>query len=381
MGRNRGLANGPPAHWTLAAASHTLVVYRRRSGVYLTVVRRGALLLGRGPSVESEVTFAQPGAKEEPPTVTETHRARRPGTWRAPARTAAALCVVLSASVVLSARGGSGAIPGDAVVQVGSQPITNATFTHWLGVAASASAQTATGTAGSEPVVPDPPSYSKCVAHLQAAASKPAKGKPPPTVAQSTAKCEQQYTALKQQVLGFLISSDWVIGEASDQGIKVSDQEVEQKFTELKKRQFPKEEAFRKFLASTGQSVPDLLLRVKLNILSQKVRQKIAKTGTVTQAQIKKYYDENKARFTVPATQGRAASQQTLAQVKEPIEQRLQTQGHRQALTKFVAEYRKKWEAGTDCRPGYVVRDCRQFKAPKTPAFPATTAPAATTTK
>ena len=325
------------------------------------------MLLGRGLPVEPEVAFAQLRAKEEPPTMTETHSVRRLRTWRAPARNAAALCVVSFASVVLSACGGSGPIPGDAVVQVGSQPITNATFTHWLGVAASASAQTASGTLGSKPVVPDPPSYSNCVAHLQAVASKPAKGKPAPTVAQYRTQCEQQYTALKQQVLGFLISSDWVIGEASDQGIKVSDHEVEKKFTELKKRQFPKEEAFKKFLASTGQSVPDLLLRVKLNILSQKVQQKIATAGTVTQAQIENFYNENKARFTVPATHGRPASQQTLAQVKESIKQQLQAQGQQQALTKFVAEYRKKWEARTDSGPGTSFATAGSSKRPRPP--------------
>jgi len=371
-------------------------------------------------------------------------------------RTLTALSAVFFVAVALAACGSSG-IPGNAVVQVGSQPVTQATFAHWLGVAASSSAQTAAGATAPKPVVPDPPTYTNCVAHLQATAPKPAKGASAPTAAQFKSQCEQEYTALKQQVLGFLISANWVIGEASDQGIKVSDKEVEKKFTELKNQQFPKEEAFKKFLANTGQTVSDLLLRVKLNLLSQKIQQKIAKKGTATQAQIEKYYNENKQRFGQPerrdieliltktqaqaeaakkeieggksfesvakkvsidpasktnggklpgvvkgqeqkaldaaifaakpntltgpiktpfgyylfeVTAVHAPSQQTLAQVKESIKQQLQAQGQQTALSKFVAEFRKKWEGRTECRTGYVVMDCKEYKAPKTPAVP-----------
>jgi foldase protein PrsA len=216
-------------------------------------------------------------------------------------RSIAALGAVFFAGIGLTACGSSG-VPGDAVVQVGEQPITKETFNHWLSVAAASSAQTAAGKTAPKPVVPDPPSYTNCIAHLQATAPKPAKGQPKPTEAQSKAQCEQEYTALKQEVLGFLISSNWVLGEASDQGVKVSDAEVNKKFEELKKQQFPKEADFQKFLTNTGQTQKDLLLRVKLNLLSQKIQQKITKNGgqKPTEAQIQKYYNENKARFGQP---------------------------------------------------------------------------------
>lgn len=371
-------------------------------------------------------------------------------------RSLAALGAVFLASAGLAACGSSG-IPSNAVVQVGGQPITTAAYNHWLGVAAASSAQTTPGSTAPKPVVPDPPTFSACIAHLQATAPKPAKGKPAPTAAQLKTQCEQQYTALKQQVLGFLISANWVIGEASDQGIKATDAEVEKKFKELKQQQFPKAADFQKFLTSTGQSVPDLLLRVKLNLLSQKIQQKVAKKGTPTTAQIEKYYKENKQRFGQPEkrdleliltkTQAQAEaakkeieagksfesvakkysidpaskanggklpgvvkgqeqkaldaavfaakpntltgpvktpfgyylfevtavhppSQQALAQVKESIKQQLTAQQQQTQLSKFVKEFKKKWEGRTDCRTEYVVMDCKQYKAPKTPATP-----------
>jgi hypothetical protein len=80
-------------------------------------------------------------------------------------------------------------------------------------------------------------------------------------------------------VLGFLISSEWVLGEAKDLGVNVTDKEVAARLNQLKKQQFPKEAEFQKFLASTGQSVSDLLLRVKLSMVSQKIQEKISKNG------------------------------------------------------------------------------------------------------
>jgi foldase protein PrsA len=81
----------------------------------------------------------------------------------------------------------------------------------------------------------------------------------------------------------------------------VSDKEVRKRFAQVRDQQFPKAEEFEKFLASSGQTVSDLLLRVKGNLLAQKIQQKIVKEKSrVTQAQIAKYYNEHKQRFEVP---------------------------------------------------------------------------------
>jgi foldase protein PrsA len=383
-------------------------------------------------------------------------------------RSIPALGAVFFASVALSACGGG--IPGDAVVQVGNNSISKSTFAHWLTVAAASSSQTPAGQTAPKPVVPDPPSFTACIAHLQTIAPKPAKGQKAPTAAVLKSECQQQYTALQQQVLGFLISSNWVIGEASDLGVKLTDKEVEKQFETIKKQQFPKAGEFQKFLTNSGQTVSDLLLRVKLNQLSQKIQQKVSKSKTkpVTQAQISKYYNENKTRFGQPEkrdieliltkTQAQAesakkeiqsgksfasvaksvsidptskknggllpgvvrgqeekaldtaiftakkgvlsgpvktpfgyyifsvkathaSSQQTLAQAQASIKQQLTAQQQQTALSAFVKAFQKKWTAKTDCRSGYVVQDCKQYKAPKTPttAAPATSAPATTT--
>jgi foldase protein PrsA len=191
--------------------------------------------------------------------------------------------------------GCGGGIPSNAVVQVGGAPITKDTFAHWMSVAAASSATSG----GAKPAVPVPPTYTACIT-AAAATAKAEKAKTTPTQAQLKSQCEAQYKSLQQEVLGFLISSTWVLGEASSLGVKISDEEVMKQFEKIKSQQFPKPAEFQKFLTTSGQTVSDLLLRVKLNLLSSKIQQKIVKEKSkVTSAQIAKYYKQNQKRFAV----------------------------------------------------------------------------------
>jgi len=367
-----------------------------------------------------------------------------------------ALSAVLFASIALSSCGG---VPGNAVLTVDGKPLTKTTFRHWMSVAAVSSAAGLGGT----PAIPEPPAYAACIAHLRATSPKPAKGSSPPTNAQLKTQCEQQYKTLQQEVLGFLISSEWVLGEAAALGVKVSDKEVKKRFEGIRNQQFPKASEFEKFLANSGQTVSDLLLRVKLNLLSSKIQQKVVRSkGTVTKKQIEKYYKENPSRFGVPerrdleiilvkteaqavaakkeiesgksfasvakkvsidptskanggllagVVKGQeekaldeaafkakpgvlegplktpfgvyvfrvkhitAGSTQSLAQSEATIKAQLTATQQQSALTNFVKQFKKKWTAKTDCRAGFVVMNCKQYKAPKGSTTPSPAAP------
>jgi foldase protein PrsA len=205
------------------------------------------------------------------------------------------------------------------------------------------------------------------------------------------------------------------------------------------------------------------MLRVKLNLLSSKIQEKIAKRKhAVTKSEIEKYYNENKQRFgqpekrsveiiltktedaakkakqevqsgksfssvakqvsTDPTSKANGGllnevikgqqeksldaaifsaqtgtlngplktafgyyvyrvkgvtkgSQQSLAQSEAAIKAQLTATQSQGSLSKFVKEFRTKWKAKTDCRSSYVVKDCKQFKEPKT-STNTTTAPA-----
>ena len=360
----------------------------------------------------------------------------------------AALGAALFVVVGVAACGG---IPGDAVVSVGGTPITKSQFAHWMAIAAAGTAASEPGKTASKPPVPEPPDFTACIAHLEAAAATTSKGKSKPNPALYKSQCEQQYTAFKQEVLNFLISSQWVTSEASEQGVSVSDAEVKKQFDTLKSQQFPKESAYHEFLAHTGETEADLLMRVKLQLLARKIQEKVAKGSKKkpSKAEIQKYYNEHKSQFGKPerrnldiiltkteeqakqaksevesgksfstvakeksidplsksnggslpeVTRGEEekaldeavfaaqtgvlsgpvktpfgyyvfkvnktlpSTQQSLAQAESAIASQIQSQGSQQKLTKFVEEFRKKWMGKTECRSGYVVPDCKEYK-------------------
>jgi len=75
--------------------------------------------------------------------------------------------------------------------------------------------------------------------------------------------------------MGFLLSSDWVIGEAANLNIAISPAAVRTQFDHIRATQFPKRGEFTAFLHRSGQTVADLLFRVRRNMLSQAIQQKV----------------------------------------------------------------------------------------------------------
>jgi len=202
-------------------------------------------------------------------------------------------------AVALSACGNS--VPGNSVARVGDDSITKTQFNHWMQVAAISSQGQLPGQKKATAQVPQPPDFADCVAQKQKTAPTPAKGQPKPTTEQFKAQCKQEYEGLRDQVLQFLISAQWIQGEASDQGVKVSENEVNKQFQQTKKQSFPKDKDYQKFLKDSGMSEGDILFRVKLDTLSNKLREKVTKgKDKVTDAQVTDYYNKNKQRFAQP---------------------------------------------------------------------------------
>jgi len=202
------------------------------------------------------------------------------------------LCV-LGATVAVAA-GCGGGVPGNAVATVDGDAIKKDDFTHWMNVAAKTTGQPNAS-------VPDAPEFTKCVEQKRKTAPKPAKGQPQTTDKQLKDQCKQEYEALRDQVMQLLTRFAWIEGEAEEMGIKLTDEDVKKSFDEQKKQAFPKEADYQKFLKQNGQSEQDILQRVRLDLLSNKIRDKIIKgKDKVSDAQIKDFYDKNKDRFAQP---------------------------------------------------------------------------------
>src|ERR1700754_893519 len=207
-------------------------------------------------------------------------------------KTAFTLLALAGVGVTFAACGG---VPGNAVATVDGEAIDKTDFSHWLTVAAKSSGQP-------NAAVPDPEAdYAKCVAAKRKATPAPAKGQPKVTDTQLKTQCTQEYDQLRNQVLQLLISFKWIQGEAAAMDVKVTDAEVKKSFDEQKKQSFPKDEDYKKFIKTSGQTEADILQRVKLDLLSNKIRDKVVKgKDGVSDKAIQDFYNKNKARFAQP---------------------------------------------------------------------------------
>lgn len=174
-------------------------------------------------------------------------------------RAAFTLLAVVSAGAAFSAFGGD---PGGAVATVDGEPIAQQEFDHWLTVAAKSQGD-------ARAVAPEPGT--------------------------------RGYRQLRDQVMQLLISFRWIQGEATALNIAVTDAEVTKSFEDQKRLSFPKESDFQKFLKTSGQTQDDIVRRVRLDELSNKIRDRVvAGAEPVTEQAIADFYAAHQKRFAVP---------------------------------------------------------------------------------
>lgn len=169
-----------------------------------------------------------------------------------------AVAVVVGACLVACGAGGA---RDSVVVRVGRSAITSGTLADWMSAMAP------------EHVVPDPPRFTACIARQRALTLQP-------ITAELEAECRQQYQTLRQQALDFLISSAWLIGEAADQGLAVSDQEVQRRLEEEG--------------GPDGESVADVKVKIMAELAAARLRQTLKRTEPkITPALIARYYAQH----------------------------------------------------------------------------------------
>ncbi len=127
-------------------------------------------------------------------------------------------------------------------------------------------------------------------------------------------------TEVTNEVMGFLISSDWVLDEADALNIHVPESTVRHTFDHLRAGQFPKRREFKAFLRKSGQTVADLMFRVRLNLTSARIQKRVVAGHRGTRSQ-------------------------------------------QRAIKRFVQEFKLKWTAQTYCEPGYATSDCGHVQA------------------
>lgn len=134
------------------------------------------------------------------------------------------------------------------------------------------------------------------------------------------------------RALSFLITSQWLVGEAAARKLTVSEAEAKRRLAELKRQDFPKAVTLQKFLASSHETEDDLLARVKIELLESHIASQVS------------------------AGQSGAQRKATLAS--------------------FQRTFQNHWKARTTCDTGYVMEDCSEYHGKPENLSPASSASA-----
>ncbi len=112
-----------------------------------------------------------------------------------------------------------------------------------------------------------------------------------------------EYEALKATVVkGLVEQKEWEL-EGESMGIKVTDEEVETELDKLKQQYFQgDEEKYNAELAKQNLTDEDVRNELRTRILTNKIYEAVTKKVTVSDADIKAYYDENPTQYEQPAS-------------------------------------------------------------------------------
>jgi parvulin-like peptidyl-prolyl isomerase len=130
--------------------------------------------------------------------------------------------------------------------------------------------------------------------------------------AQATYKAEERefpkpgtadYEAIKNQAVQFLVQRAQFEQEAKALGITITDADVDKRLDELKEQFFGGDDKqYQDALKEQGLTEEQVKADVRAQVVSEKLFETVTKDVNVTDADIQKYYDENKAQYEVQET-------------------------------------------------------------------------------
>jgi len=113
----------------------------------------------------------------------------------------------------------------------------------------------------------------------------------------SDSKLNEEIEKSKSQILDTMIDEILFVQEAMKRNIKISDADVSKEINALKK-QFSSDKEFDDALKAEGYTLDSLKREKKRTLLLQElIKQKFASELNVTDDEVRKFYDENKAQF------------------------------------------------------------------------------------
>jgi hypothetical protein len=147
------------------------------------------------------------------------------------------------------------------VADVVGIPITRHVFDHWIFVTAKS------GASRGEPVIvpTDPPRFTACIRRVRETSPRH-KHDSEHTLRDD---CGQLFVSLRNEVLALLITAHWLQDRALTDHIAFTPAQVRRAFAADKREQFATPADFTAFLTETGQTIEDVIFRVRLNLIYQ----------------------------------------------------------------------------------------------------------------
>jgi foldase protein PrsA len=196
------------------------------------------------------------------------------------------------------------------VGQVGAVAIPLAEFEHWFAAA--------THTRFGRPMELISPSYERCT--IAKRKLRAAKGWRKLGGSELRARCARDHRMLRRQAMQFLVQAQWVEQEAAAVGVAVSERRVRQVFERQKRMAFPNERGYRRFLRRSGASEADILYRIRLDTLQNRLTRHVTKNVGPAREQI--------------------------------------------VLAQFIEGFRKRYRAISWCADGYAIAECGAIAPP-----------------
>ena len=112
-----------------------------------------------------------------------------------------------------------------------------------------------------------------------------------------------EYDQLKDRAVSYLVQQYEFREEAKELEIEVTDKDVDARLAKIKKDTFGgNEKTYRSELARLGLTEDDARQQIRDVIIQEKLFKEVTKDVKVTDADVKAYYEKNKAQFSQPAS-------------------------------------------------------------------------------
>ena len=110
-----------------------------------------------------------------------------------------------------------------------------------------------------------------------------------------------EYAALQTQAITFLVQREQFAQQAKKMGIKVTDQQVEDRLNQIKKQYFKSDpKAYQKQLSQQGLTDAQVRDDLRAQLISEAIFAKVAGSVTVSDKQIAAYYAKNQSQYHQP---------------------------------------------------------------------------------